>query len=91
MRRTTKPSAEAAAQQRTGSTPQRNKKNLSSDPDFPSFPEYYDPEFPTPRIMPVSDENYYRSFFQRSLPPIKAPKSLRDRIKHAIEHSDTAE
>jgi len=80
----------AAAEDSQNGVPRFVKKNYE-DSELPVFPEYYDPEFPAPRIMPSPDEDSYRSFVKSKLPQLKASQALRERIWAAIEHSNNAQ
>lgn len=90
MNSTTKTIAASTQDRRFDNVPQLKKSACNdTDPDFPVFPEYYDPEFPSPRIAPLPGETAYQAFFQRSLSQkLKAPQSLRDRIMRSIENSE---
>jgi len=57
------------------------------DPEFPVFPEYYDPGLSDSRLPLSPEEQDFRSFIKSRLPQIKASQALRERIRMAVENS----
>lgn len=88
MNNSRKTNADALA---VGSSPStkilRPQNSLSTDPEIPVFPEYYDPEFPASRLAPSPEEETFRSYVKSRLPKLKASPALRERIRLAVENS----
>lgn len=62
--------------------------DLGNDDALPRFPEQLPSESPSPKEMPISEEESFRAFLSSRLPKHKASQALRDKVRSAIEKNE---
>ncbi|MEO6038572.1 MAG: hypothetical protein ABIQ93_09165 [Saprospiraceae bacterium] len=72
-----------AASSRLGAPYANQSENQS---DAASVPEKSDMNRQAPHIIPISEEDAFRKFLLRRLPEVKAPASLRQKIRSSVKN-----
>lgn len=62
--------------------------DLGNDDVSPRFPQQQSSENPSPRDIPLPEEDSFRSFLNSRLPKHKASQALRDRVRSTIEKNE---
>lgn len=60
-----------------------------NDCALPRFPEQHLSESPSPREIPLPEEESFRTFLSSRLPKHKATQALRDKVRSTIEKNET--
>lgn len=61
---------------------------LGNDDSLPRYPEQHASENPSPRDIPLPEEDSFRSFLSSRLPKHKASQALRDKVRSSIEKNE---
>jgi|GEM_PF-1583336 len=59
------------------------------DDALPRFTELHPTESPSPKEIPLPEEDSFRAFLSSRLPKHKATQALRDRVRSTIEKNET--
>lgn len=62
--------------------------DLSNDDTLPRSPEQQTSENPSPRDIPMPEEESFRAFLSSRLPKHKATQALRDKVRSTIEKNE---
>ncbi len=61
---------------------------LGTDDMLPRFPQQPASENPSPRDIPLPEEDSFRNFLSSRLPKHKASQALRERVRSTIEKNE---
>lgn len=62
--------------------------DLGNDDALPRYPEQLPTENPSPREIPLPEEESFRAFLSSRLPKHKASQALRDKVRSTIEKNE---
>ena len=62
--------------------------DLGNDDALPRYPEQFPSESPSPRDIPMPEEESFRAFLSSRLPKHKATQALRDKVRSTIEKNE---